>query len=303
MPRDRSRSRSRSPTPRLSLKSLGASEISESDYFQKNSEFRLWLREERGKYFDELSGERARHYFRKFVKAWNRGKLSKELYNSDAAAESARPASSQTSYRWSFADNGLKVNAADLRAAREAVSQATYDLDAPPVPSTASKRTQGPSLPPGRTMGPSLPSASDLTLQQEEAVEAARGERRAANKRARERLEDEDGGVGPKAVGREGMMEKKRARREEDRDMRNRKEDGGLEMSEDVLMGAGSSDSFKAAIARRDAARARWAEKKATPGGGSGSGNGPSNERLEAMKTREAETMAMFRNMAKERFG
>ncbi|EUC57486.1 hypothetical protein RSOL_223360 [Rhizoctonia solani AG-3 Rhs1AP] len=299
MPRDRSRSRSRSPTPKLSLKSLGVSEISESDYFQKNSEFRLWLREERGKYFDELSGERARHYFRKFVKAWNRGKLPKDLYNADAAVESARPASSQTSYRWSFADNGIKVNAAELRAAREAVSQATHDLDAPPTASTAPKRIQGPTLPSGRIMGPSMPSASDLTLHQEEAVESARGERRAANKRARERLDDEDGGVGPKAVGREGMMEKKRARRDEDRAMRDRKEDGGLEVNESTLMGAGGNDSFQAAIARRDAARARWAEKKST----AGSGSGPSNERLEAMRAREAETMAMFQNMAKQRFG
>jgi hypothetical protein len=77
-----------------------------------------------------------RSYFRKFVKvswrlfrgnplliffqAWNKGKLSKELYNADAATESARPASSQTSYRWSFANNGSKVSAAELRAAREA---------------------------------------------------------------------------------------------------------------------------------------------------------------------------------------
>ncbi|CEL52549.1 hypothetical protein RSOLAG1IB_05754 [Rhizoctonia solani AG-1 IB] len=239
------------------------------------------------------------------IKAWNKGKLPKELYNADEAAESAQPASSQTSYRWSFADNGLKVSSAELRAAREAVSQATYDLDAPPTASAAPKRTQGPSLPPGRSMGPSLPSASDLTLQREEAAELARGERRTANKRARERIEDEDGGIGPKAVGREGMMEKKRARREDDKAMRDRKEDGGLEVREDVLMGAGGSDSFQAAIARRDAARARWAEKKATTGNGSGpsNGNGPSNDRLEAMKAREAETMAMFRNMAKERFG
>ncbi|CAE7232405.1 unnamed protein product [Rhizoctonia solani] len=233
-----------------------------------------------------------------FVKAWNRGKLSRDLYTSDAAAESARPASSQTSYRWSFADNGLKVNAAELKATREAVSQATYDLDAPPTTDTAPRRTQGPSLP-GRTLGPSLPSASELTLQREEAVESARGERRAANKRARERLDDEDGGIGPKAVGREGMMEKKRARRDEDKAMRDRKEDGGLEVSEDTLMGAGGGDSFQAAIARRDAARARWAEKK----GATSSGSGPSNERLDAMRAREAETMAMFRNMAKERFG
>jgi hypothetical protein len=53
-------------------------------------------------------------------------------------------------------------------------------------------------------------------------------------------------------------------------------------------------------IARRDAAKARWAEKKGAAGGG---GSGPSNERLQAMKAREAETMAMFQNMAKERFG
>ncbi|KAG8684699.1 hypothetical protein FRC08_013535, partial [Ceratobasidium sp. 394] len=74
------RSRSRSPSPRLSLTSLGVSEISEASYFQKSSEFRIWLRDEKGKYFDELTGDRARHYFRKFVKAWNRGKLPKSLY-------------------------------------------------------------------------------------------------------------------------------------------------------------------------------------------------------------------------------
>ncbi|KAB5592774.1 hypothetical protein CTheo_3758 [Ceratobasidium theobromae] len=299
MPRNRSRSRSRSPTPKLSLKELGVSEISEADYFRKSSEFRAWLRDERDKYFDELSGERARHsYFRKFVKAWNKGKLSKELYTADAALESARPAASQTSYRWSFATNS-KVSAAELKAAREAVSQATYDRDAPPTADTAPKRTQGPPLPSGRTHGPALPSASDRTLEREAAAEAAQRDRRAANKRTRERLEDEDGGIGPKAVGREGMMEKKRARREEDRAMSNRKEDGGLEMSEDVLMGSGSSDSFQAAIARRDAAKARWAEKKAAANGGSGA----PNERLQAMRAREAETMAMFQNMVKERYG
>lgn len=127
------------------------------------------------------------------------------------------------------------------------VGQATYNLDALPT-DPAPKRTHGPSLPSSsRTLGPVLPSASDLTLQREAALESAQQDRRAANKRVRERVEDEDGGIGPKAVGREGMMEKKRARREDDRAMRDRKEDGGLEMREDVLMGAGSSDSFQAA--------------------------------------------------------
>ncbi|KAG8689934.1 hypothetical protein FRC09_012194 [Ceratobasidium sp. 395] len=287
--------RSRSPTPRLSLAELGLSEISESDYFQKSSEFRAWLRDEKDKYFDELSGDRARHYFRKFVKAWNRGKLPKSLYNAD---ESTQPASSQTAYKWSFA-NGSKVNQADLRAAREA-GQATYKLDSDrSAANSSARRTLGPSLPPtDRTVGPTLPSSSDLTLARESAAEASKNERRALNKRARERLEDEDGGIGPKQVGREGMMQKKRAKREDDRAMRDRKEDGGLEVREDVLMGAGSSDSFQAAIAKRDAARARWADKKQAEGSG-----GVSNERREAMKAKDAATMAMFQNMAKQRFG
>ncbi|KAF8600620.1 hypothetical protein BDV93DRAFT_538677 [Ceratobasidium sp. AG-I] len=287
----------RSPTPRLSPSSLGASKISDSDYFQKSTQFRIWLRNEKGKYFDELTGERARHYFRKFVKAWNRGQLPQELYGADAATESAQPASSQTAYKWSFVNNRSKVNKDELKAAREAVGQATYGQDGPS--DVAPRRTLGPSLPPSeRTVGPTLPSASDLTLHRESEVDDARKDRKASHKRARERLEDEDGGIGPKQVGREGAMDKKRARRDEDRAMRDRKEDGGLEVSEDLLLGAGSSDSFKAAIAKRDAARARWAEKKQAGGGG-----GPSNERVDAMKARDAQTMAMFQNMAKQRFG
>jgi hypothetical protein len=42
----------------------------------KSSEFRQWLHEEKDKYFNELSSDRARRYFRKFVRAWNAGKLN-----------------------------------------------------------------------------------------------------------------------------------------------------------------------------------------------------------------------------------
>jgi hypothetical protein len=76
--RSRSRHRSRSPEKRPE----GVPEISESDYFLKSSEFRVWLKDERGKvctprtvldvasliygmlrnrkYFDEISGDKAR---------------------------------------------------------------------------------------------------------------------------------------------------------------------------------------------------------------------------------------------------
>ena len=52
-----------------------AAEIEEHDFFLKSSPFRVWLLEEKGKSFDRVSGEKAREYFDKFVRRWNKGKL------------------------------------------------------------------------------------------------------------------------------------------------------------------------------------------------------------------------------------
>jgi hypothetical protein len=49
--------------------------------------------------------------------------------------------------------------------------------------------------------------------------------------------------VGPKEVGREGMLEKKRARREGDRAFREKGDDGFVEADEKTLLGGG--DSFR----------------------------------------------------------
>lgn len=88
-----------------------------------------------------------------------------------------------------------------------------------------------------------MPNQTDLTLQREADSEYGTIARSSARKRERERVQEI---VGPKEVGREGMLEKKRARREGDREFRNAKEDGGLEMDESILMGSGGKDSFKA---------------------------------------------------------
>lgn len=67
-------------------------------------------------------------------------------------------------------------------------------------------------------------------------------ERRLSKKRARQedadRIEDT---IGPKPVGREGIQEKKRARRENDRSFREK--DNDLDIDADALMGG---DSFQA---------------------------------------------------------
>ena len=91
--------------------------------------------------------------------------------------------------------------------------------------------------------GPTLPSASDLVLARETTAEVRDADRKNERKRARvEALERVEDVVGPKEVGREGMLEKKRARREADRAMRD-KGDDGFEADERTLLGGG--DSFK----------------------------------------------------------
>lgn len=67
-----------------------------------------------------------------------------------------------------------------------------------------------------------------------------RDRKRKRDKRdAKDKLEEM---VGPKEVGREGMLEKKRARREADRSFRE-KGDDGFEADDSTLMGGG--DSFQ----------------------------------------------------------
>ena len=145
-----------------------------------------------------------------------------ELYA--PADPGAVPASQHTAYRWSFA-----ANRDELRRVREAVGADTY-------------RPRASGSGSGRVQGPTLPSAADLQLAREDAASAASMTRLA--QRRRERGEDRarvEDAVGPKEVGREGLLEKKRATREADRAFREAKGDGGLEVSEDVLMGGGGS--------------------------------------------------------------
>ncbi|KAG5639635.1 hypothetical protein H0H81_008796 [Sphagnurus paluster] len=262
MPSRRSRSRSprreRSQSPEKDIRlPNNASPISESDYFQKSDEFRSWLKDEKGK-------------------------LPESLYS--GIDPSTVVATTQTAYKWSFASKKSRADEDALRAAREEISAATYNREAPSQ--VGSSR--------GRVQGPTLPSASDLALSRENAAEQWQEEYSYKRKRdkleAKERVEEM---VGPREVGREGMLEKKRARREADRNFRE-KGDEGLEIDESTLLGGG--DSFKAQIARRDATKQRYSaaqEERAAA----------ARERASMFKQKEQATMDMFQQMVKQRFG
>ncbi|KAH9081930.1 hypothetical protein EDB83DRAFT_2547723 [Lactarius deliciosus] len=264
----------------------GAEPITESDYFLKSSEFRVWLKDDKRKYFDELSGEKARKYFHKFVKEWNRGKLDKSLYA--GIDPSKQSATSQTAYKWSFASKRTRAEDEALQAARAEVGAATYREPSSRTGDGSNKRVQGPSLPP----------QADRVLAREAADEQAAAERNYQRKRdkteARDRVEDM---VGPREVGRERMLEKKRERREGDRAFRE-KGDEGLEVDEGTLLGGGNS--FKAEIARRDAARAKFQQKRESAREDKISA---SRERASAIREKDKATMDMFMQMAKERYG
>ncbi|KIK97702.1 hypothetical protein PAXRUDRAFT_824661 [Paxillus rubicundulus Ve08.2h10] len=286
MPSTRDRERSRSQGRDHELPD-GISKISESDYFQKNSEFSVWLKDEKGKYFSELSGEKARSYFRKFVKTWNRGKLPESIYRSTGSIASS--AANQTAYKWSFASKCSNADVEALQAAREEVGSATYHRGGGPSGSGSGG---------GRILGPALPSTSDLILSREAASEFQAADRDRKRKRdrveAKEHVEDM---VGPKEVGREGMLEKKRARRESNKDFRE-KGDDGFEADESTLLGGG--DSFKDHIARRDAARKRFQEKRVVTREDNAAG---ARERANAMREKDRATMDMFQQLAKQRYG
>jgi hypothetical protein len=165
----------------------------------------------------------------------NRSPFVESLYA--GVDPSKQTATSQTAYKWNFASKRTKAENDALQAARAEVGAATYGPGDGPSTTPRDDRSK-------RVQGPTLPTHTDRILSQEAAEEQAAAEREYQRKRdkagAREHLEDM---VGPREVGRERMLEKKREQRESDRAFRERG-DEGLEMDEGTLMGGG--DSFKA---------------------------------------------------------
>ena len=161
-----------------------------------------------------------------------RGSIFRNTRSLASIYQGAAEQAPTTGYKWGFASKTSRADAEAIRAAREAVESSRR---AGTLPS---------SNPKPRVLGPSLPSQADRVLAEEEAEE-----RRAADlqrKRKRERAEDKDrveDMVGPKEIGKAGMLEKKRVKRENDKAFREKGDDGFVEADDKTLMGGG--DSFK----------------------------------------------------------
>ncbi|OWT39401.1 hypothetical protein J008_03380 [Cryptococcus neoformans] len=276
----------------LDLDEMGVKEISEEDYFLKSNEFRLWLKEERGKYLDEMSSEYAHKYFRKFSRRWNDGALNRKYYHSPEPL----PATSSTAYRWSFASGG-DISLPSVRADVGRMTKSSVPATKPGRSADVIGPSYGPTFPlstMSRKLGPTLPSASDRQYAMETEQEARKAERKAAYKEDYRRADE----IVPRSGGKEGKMEEKRATNAENRVFREKDVTAGLEVDEGTLMG--DSGSFAAALRRRDEAEARRRERKEIA---NLSTRSSVNERLQERKQKETATMEMFKAMAKERFG
>ena len=209
--KDERRSRKKAGRPE------GVSKIDLDDEGQLKSvapQFKTWVMDRKGKEVDNLESKKRRKYMKKFVKAWNGGELSTELYSGACSIDSA-PHVSLTS-----------VPTAPRQSDTTASLNGSSRLEALIGPTSLS----------------SLQYARDAALDEAERLKSfSRATARRERREAREGERDE------RATGRERLIEKRKEKNEGRRMYEKAKEDAGLEVDEGTLMGSGSNDSFKAA--------------------------------------------------------
>ncbi|KAI9004813.1 hypothetical protein CLU79DRAFT_782670 [Phycomyces nitens] len=251
--------------------------ITDEDYFEKATEFRLWLKEVKHKYFNELDSSDSRYYFKKFVKAWNRFELQEKYYKGLTSAQLA--SSDTTRYKWKFAS---KVDQYELDTIRDSVDTMT-SRGAVKEMSNKGRR---------RNVGPAMPSSSNIRQDREtaeERLEAERMRRKTESKNLRRKRDSYLDEVAPKETGREAMIEKRKAMNA----FHKRERSPDVELSEADLMGG---DDFQSRLAaekqreeRRNARKAEYQQRYAPP-----------QDRVAEYKAKENATIEMFRKMAEE---
>lgn len=94
--------------------------ISHDDYFRKATEFRVWLQRQ-GRYLEQLSAEKARSKFNKFVLVWNQGNLTPDFYK---GMDSTAVTEKLSKHKWKF-KNITSDEAAKRETTRDTVDTFT----------------------------------------------------------------------------------------------------------------------------------------------------------------------------------
>ncbi|KAF9950998.1 hypothetical protein BGZ72_007441 [Mortierella alpina] len=234
--------------------------ISEDDYFTKSAEFRLWLKQAKKKYFEDMSADDTRRYFRKFVRAWNSFDLDESYYKGIRSAQLSSKGT--TKYQWGFAKKIAQEDKDRVESVRDSIDTMTNVKFANEVSRLTGKSTavaldsgSGSNGAPRRTLGPSFPPSSepqrlsrrpmtaDDVAEKEERDSRSRLHHRAEMKSYRKSKEADLEELVPKATGREAMLEKRRAQTAYNR----RERSPDVELPEQDLMGTG--DDYKSMLA------------------------------------------------------
>ncbi|KAI9633054.1 uncharacterized protein MKK02DRAFT_35252 [Dioszegia hungarica] len=291
----RSRERSEDEEELLDLEKLGVEPITEEDHFLRSSEYRYWLKKERGRFLDELTSDDAHKYFRRFVRRWNDGALQERYYYPPRETASTR-------HQWSFSSKVASKSGPSSAYPQDEehprIRRPSSPLPGPPAPNLGSDSDEiGPSLPstiPSTTTSRPRTTA-DRQLEREDAHLARQAERKADRLQRYQRANE----AVPRSSGKEGKMEEKRATNASNKEMRDKDSTGaGLEVDEGTLMG--DQGGFAAALRARDGAKNRKEEERAAM---LEDRRAAEQDRLAERRQKETDTMAMFRAMAKERFG
>jgi len=264
--REKDRKRGK-PGPRFPLGPVAGTPppilLSEQDYFTHHDHFRLWLFREKGARFEDLSSEKARSSFAKFVRRYNEGALERDYYG-EKPPPLALKECQRTAHGWSFETSLPERRFAE--GIREIVRKQTDREDARPPPLPP---------PPRRVEVAPRPSRE------------SRAEERTENRRLRGHvqtvMEELTGG---KKEGRERQIEKAREKAAALHGSAKDREEGaaGAMLDDKTLYGDSAGDSFKAAL-NRDRRRKELREEKR---------NGRVRELMQKEKEKQANMLRML---------
>ncbi|KAJ1773117.1 hypothetical protein LPJ74_000856 [Coemansia sp. RSA 1843] len=272
-------------TSRAKVKDDDVPTITQDDYFRLNAPFRLWLRKEKDRYFDEMPTEKARTYFASFVRAWNSGHLRSRYYKQDSEL-AALSKSVVTRHSWKFAAN---LDRGVLDEVKEAVHRSNAPPGAAGEASAAAPRIQT------QTQGPTMPSLEERRpesrrLFDDEQRDRDRQRRRRERRDAKEREQLILDEVAPKETGREAAIAKRRAVHR----LRHAEKAPEVEISDSELFGDDASElaSLKRDRAFREKLRLeRQQETRAESSRG---------QRLQERQDKERSTVQMLQAMAQQ---
>ncbi|KAL3896748.1 MAG: hypothetical protein SGCHY_003872 [Lobulomycetales sp.] len=258
------------------------------DFYRMADHFKLWLRQEKRPFLEDLKTDKARKLFAKFAKKYNAGKL-KEIYYTNLESLDSR-AAHNTGHTWNLknVDEGQLLDAVDSVASMASASQLSQQQQQRQQQQQHGASSSSKDGPTAVSSKKRKLSAVDQELQEDQRKRDSR--RMQESHRSRKQAVEEE--LAPLATGREAKLEKRREISRGHAKMEAQKSEAP-ELS-DAQLGL-SGPGFADAIARRErAAQAKRERKEAEDQRKSDA----LREKGAIYREKEAKTMEMLKSLA-----